>query len=1150
MRLWIRCLFPTITALTTLPLLAMASYGQVCTSDSLHQAVEQLQDEQKRPEAQKALKQCSTDAVKPLKSALTNPNPITRRYAAQTLGQLGQDSKSATQSLKVTTQEDEDTQVRHDALLALGEIAEAMRANSAQLQGWQTGDIQELKTLKEKMDGLLAALEKDKKDWPTKVTDLETLRLTRNRLQGDLTNLTDQPVFQVVSWGQSNFLVIGIVGFVVTAYGGTFWLRPLWLLKLGDEPIKAIASIPKVGTVLSGILKGLSPLKYHPRVLDAWVEQHWQQLEKAFLELGTVKDRQIHIPLPVRLGPDGKLINQLSGHDLNETFQKRPAVLLITGEGGVGKSSLAFQIAQWGLRKQLAAHRLLPVLVDTELDDKKTLIEAIRGQLNALINEQDDIPTDLLEKLLQRQRILVIVDHLSETGEATRKQVLPDLATFPAKALVITSRLDERLGGVPKTMLQPLRIEADRLLGFMQAYVRGRLDKPDDPFVDDEYAAACDRLRRMVGQRNITVLLARLYAEQMIEQQQGAGGMLPASVPELMLSYLNQLNRTIESANQRDRLQVQRDAQVIAWECLKETYRPTAARRESIIKALRETHPSEDRNAQEKSCSESLKYLEDRLRLIQTPDPGDHIRIVLDPLAEYLAANHLVDRSRGEENPDTFWKEFLDSIDPILGKTNAPLAAIQGFLLAVRDCCLVKQTEAQIPTGVPEALASKAGLDPEQLKQDEEKRRIRLLIAELSAPELEYRIEAAEKLSQRGAAAKTAKPNLIGMLENRNQPTSARQAAAQALGNLGIGADHLLTLLTDSADEPDLRRSAAEALGLMKTGQVELLQILESDNQPLPVRQGAARGLSLIGTPSGEPNPMLIIELEGKQVITQVKYIPVWKEVLTQRLSLDLVAISGGEFLMGSPVDEVGRDWYYSYYPDTEGLDVEAQHLVTVPTFTISKYPITQAQWEFIAALPRIECDLDPDQASFNGDNLPVEMVLWHEAMEFCARLSKHTGRIYRLPSEAEWEYACRAGTSKPFHLGDTLSMEFANYDSNSTYGTGIQGVYRQKTTDVGSLGIVNAFGLSDMHGSIMEWCLDHWHSSYQEAPTDGTAWLTNNEKARRILRGGAWPSVPINCRSASRLGYVPTYRYNYVGFRVVLTSMSDISANGVQGQI
>jgi formylglycine-generating enzyme required for sulfatase activity len=1141
MRVWSRWLLPSMTILAIAPLIATASYGRSCTPNAVQQTVEELLDNQKRPTAQKALIQCGEASVTPLAESLSNPDVKMRLYAVQTLGQIGWDAEAAVSSLVLAIREDADTQIRHEAAIALNQIVRGSESYLKQLQGWQIQDIKLLIDLQTQLREAQKALAEDKPDWTTKAADRETLRLLNRFLDDRLNPLTEQPTYRILSWGQANpWIVLMGAGTIalVTAYGVVFWLRPLWLLKLGDGAIEAIAKLPHVGTALSGVLKTLLPLKYHSRVLDAWVEQHWQQVQKAFLELPTVCDRQIHITLPVYLNQP--LITELAGSHLAGTFQKRLSVLLIVGEGGAGKTSLACQIAQWGLNKQLTAHRLLPVLIETELDEKKTLTEAIRGQLNTLINETDGVPPTLLEKLLQKQRVLVIVDHLSEMSETTRQQITPDLPNFPAKALVITSRLEESLGGVPKTLLKPLRIEADRLLGFMQAYVRWRLHKQDDPFVDDEYSIACDRLRRIVGQRNITVLLARLYAEQMIEQQQGAGGMLPASVPELMLSYLNQLNRTIEPANQRDRLQVQREAQVIAWECLKQTYRPADAQRDVVIQAL-QTIQSSDPDA-------SLEYLETRLRLLQTKEPGDKIRIVLDPLAEYLAAICLVDRSRTEENPEAFWQKFLTSIDTILEQSNDPPEALQGFLLAVRDCCLVKQKEARIPAEVTEELARRAGLDPEELRREDEKRRIRLLISELSAPELDYRIDAAHKLGQRGAIAHCARPNLIGMMENRNQTLEARQAAAQALGKLGIGDEKLLALMTDPNDEIALRRSAAEALGMMKAGQTELRQLLESNDQPLPVRQGAARALSLIGAPSGEPVPMLIVELKQGEalrstsplgVIAQVKSIPVLKEKLTEDLSLDLVTIPAGELLMGSPPDEEGRNWYQRSpnYADTHGLDVEKQHLVTVPSFWMSQHPVTQAQWRFVAQqLDKVDRELDPDLASFKGDRHPVETISWNAAREFCKRLSKHTGKVYSLPSEAQWEYACRAGTTTPFHFGSTLSPDFVNYDGNYTYRGGAKGTYRQRTTEVGSFGVVNTFGLSDMHGNVWEWCLDYWHPSYEGAPADGSTWETGDD-GYRILRGGSWYDRPGLCRSANRYRDTPRYRDYYYGFRVVCVS-------------
>ena len=383
-----------------------------------------------------------------------------------------------------------------------------------------------------------------------------------------------------------------------------------------------------------------------------------------------------------------------------------------------------------------------------------------------------------------------------------------------------------------------------------------------------------------------------------------------------------------------------------------------------------------------------LTYLESRLRFLQTLEPGDQIRIVLDPLAEYLAALHLVERC--QEHPEDDWGLFLDSIDAVLADTHEPPKAIQSFLLAVRDCSLLKQKAAHVPDTVPETLARKAGLDPNELYRIEGIRRIRLLISDLSAPELEYRLRAADDLGHWGTAAAVAIPNLLGMVTNLNQTIVARQMAAQTLGKLGQCSDALretivqplIKLLQDTKDEPSVRRSVAEALGTLNIGQAELQRILASDDEPLSVRQGSAFALSLMVAPGGEPVAMLVVKQQQRQVEAQVKWIPVWQEGLAENLTLELVAIPRGKFLMGSPESEEGRDDYLAYFPDTDGLTVEAQHWVSVSSFWMSRYPITQAQWRVVAALPKVNHDLRPDPANFKGDNRPIEKVAWYEAVE------------------------------------------------------------------------------------------------------------------------------------------------------------------------
>ncbi|CEJ45781.1 caspase, EACC1-associated type [Umezakia ovalisporum] len=245
-------------------------------------------------------------------------------------------------------------------------------------------------------------------------------------------------------------------------------------------------------------------------------------------------------------------------------------------------------------------------------------------------------------------------------------------------------------------------------------------------------------------------------------------------------------------------------------------------------------------------------------------------------------------------------------------------------------------------------------------------------------------------------------------------------------------------------------------------------------------------------------------------------------EDLGNNVFLEMVAIPGGTFLMGSPENEPKRDQSES-----------PQHTVTIQPFFMGKFPVTQVQWSVVAAFDKVNIDLHPHPSKFKGANRPVECIAWDEAVEFCARLSQKTRKIYRLPSEAEWEYACRAGTTTAFYFGETITTELANYQSNYSYDCTPNAEYPGETTDVGEFP-ANAFGLYDIHGNVWEWCQDEWHENYNNAPTDGTPWLNDHDSELRCLRGGSWYDNIEICRSAYR-GYAARHDpYINLGFRVV----------------
>lgn len=271
------------------------------------------------------------------------------------------------------------------------------------------------------------------------------------------------------------------------------------------------------------------------------------------------------------------------------------------------------------------------------------------------------------------------------------------------------------------------------------------------------------------------------------------------------------------------------------------------------------------------------------------------------------------------------------------------------------------------------------------------------------------------------------------------------------------------------------------------------------------------------------------IDNRGEEIKRELKQAHYFTETLSNNVLLDMVAIPGGSFVIGTEKE---------------------QHEVTIQPFFMGKYPITKAQWRAIAERTdlKVAYDLDPklysklarseDHSDFevhpDSDLRPVEYISWVDAVEFCARLSNLTGKEYRLPSEAEWEYACRAGTQTPFYFGETITGELANYRASSTYASEPKGQYRKETTSVGQFP-PNAFGLYDLHGNVWEWCADNWHRNYDKAAKNGNAWTDNNDNNYRVLRGGSWDSLPTNCHSACRSSnFWRGFIFGAIGFRAV----------------
>ena len=357
------------------------------------------------------------------------------------------------------------------------------------------------------------------------------------------------------------------------------------------------------------------------------------------------------------------------------------------------------------------------------------------------------------------------------------------------------------------------------------------------------------------------------------------------------------------------------------------------------------------------------------------------------------------------------------------------------------------------------------------------------------------------------------------------------KAYAYPLGNVAVAELQELKRLLNLRDE-DVLKTEVQILGgalLHEKG--------TSQYQPQPsttVRQ--IQSESALSTSDQSSNSTFIFETvkvnkQGKIIEKIPGEAEYFTEDLGNSVTLDMIRITSGKFLMGAPEGESGAR--INEYPQRE---------VSISEFWIGKATVTQELWDTIANLEPVEQLIQRKPSKFGDLKNPVEQVSWIDAMEFCLRLSQLSGKEYSLPSEAQWEYACRAGTKTPFSFGPTISTGLANYDGQSyqgTYGRDQNGIYRQKTTKIGSFP-PNSFGLYDMHGNVWEWCLEDQYGKYYGARTDGE--LRKFSDLKKVRRGGCWSDVAKYCRSTCRSFSTASNCDCKVGFRVMTIAPSTLS--------
>jgi formylglycine-generating enzyme required for sulfatase activity len=939
-----------------------------------------------------------------------------------------------------------------------------------------------------------------------------------------------------------------------------------------------------------------------------------------------VQARQVHVPLDVCLTLAGAAATEgsrlLKPEDLEPLLDGAGShVLLLSGDGGAGKTSLAFAIARWWLEGKPGDVVRLPVLIETALGSQESVADRVRSWLrNQLAGApEDELAPELIDALLAAKRLIPIVDHLSELTPAAREQLL---AALPAGLVMVTSRSDDDgFRERPLSRIVPQRIAVERLQAFFLDYLRRK--GQGEALSDDDLMPAQAQLKRIVGDKPITVLLAQMFIDDVIDKREE--GLLAGSVPELMLSYVRRLDTPADPALRRraglviNEALVQRALRVVALASHRQgpggqpLFQPLEFSDALARSALMAEEPA-GLGLSREQAEALLGYLIELRLLLQPGAAVGRLRFPLDPLADHLAAAEQFERLEEQalSEGSGVWEAFLAALEP---RPEAERERMRGFLLALRDGAMEAQGRCALamPAEVPDRLAALGFLDPEGERYRLALQRARKWMWELGVPVASERRDAIGKLAamaaapedaERRAARDVASRRLARVLTEelsdlQGERRVEQKEAAVVLGLIGTetGIEALERLASDGSQPPELRRAALESLGLTARDQAEhrprieafLEEQLRADtldllvtgedgwaehDRRLPPLQAASRALQLaasvdlplLGSGPGREVPMLTLtalqEGEALRICTEVVTPAVWRLPLPGGEQLELVVVPGGEYKIGSAEKEAGRDVYSQFRQKCEGVNVEAERKVSLKPYALVRHPLSQAQWRAVAALPRLERDLSLSPGTYDAKGLweshaqpgglAVDSVTWNDNQEWLKRLNGWLQEkwlamggigeppVFGLPSESQWEAACRAGCGTPFHFGDTLDVCWANYRGDYTYGLGREGSFRQRVVSIGACGLVNRWGLAEMHGQLFEWCADQWHrdpvagSAGDGSPLEGPDLELegNQEQAMRLLRGGSWIFDPHNARAAMRNGNHPDILSTNVGVR------------------